>query len=41
VEYRRRVVDNELDELMLGVAVIAIAGAPADGTAERASVRDD
>ena len=41
VEYRRRVVDNELDELMPGVAAIAIVGARAVGTAETASARDD
>jgi hypothetical protein len=39
VEYRRRVVDNELDELMPGVAAIAIEGARAVGKTETASAR--
>ena len=39
MEYRRRVVDNELDELMPGVAAIAIEGARAVGKTETASAR--
>jgi uncharacterized protein len=38
-EYRRRVVDNELDELMPGVPAIAIEGARAVGKTETATTR--
>ena len=37
--YRRRVVDNELDELMPGVAAIAIEGARAAGKTETGAAR--
>ena len=39
VRYRRRAVDNELDELMPGVAAIAIEGARAVGKTATASAR--
>jgi predicted AAA+ superfamily ATPase len=38
-DYRRRIVDNELDELMPGVAAIAIEGARAVGKTETATAR--